>query len=449
MTSVAKWTRPTIAILFGWVIATTPVLGSPVAAQDPGDQLWVSRYDGPRGWNDEGNVIGVGPDGSRVFVAGDVNGIDGDFGVVAYDATTGDQVWETVFGGDDGEIPTALTVSPQGDRVYISGSVDGGCWSYGTLALDGATGAQLWFSVYDVGCTDYAVAMALSPAGTRVFVTGYSLLETNDYATVAYDAFTGAQLWASRYGRPVGSDVAQDIAVSPDGAKVFVTGHTETSRDRNDYATVAHDAATGATLWARRFDSGSHADYARAIGVSPDGTRVFVTGQTDVAFTTVAYDPATGARLWVRRFLGAYPTSLVVSPDGARIFVTGYTGDFGNSDFATVAHDPATGALLWSSLYDGFGSEDYASDIKASPDGAMVFVTGEIDPPADDEDYATVAYDALTGDQVWASWYNGPARSFDSASSLAVAPDGASVFVTGYSTGVGTQEDFATVAYSA
>ena len=43
--------------------------------------------------------------------------------------------------------------------------------------------------------------MAVSPNGSTVFVAGYSLSATkgNDYATIAYNAATGAQRWAARY----------------------------------------------------------------------------------------------------------------------------------------------------------------------------------------------------------------------------------------------------------
>jgi hypothetical protein len=76
-----------------------------------------------------------------------------------------------------------------------------------------------------------------------------------------------------------------------------------------------------------------------------------------------------------------------------------------------------------------------------------VFVTGYANGVADD--YATVAYDAMTGALVKASLYNGPDNGDDIAYSVAVSPDGSEVFVTGFSTGASTGPDFLTAAYRA
>jgi len=136
----------------------------------------------------------------------------------------------------------------------------------------------------------------VSPDGRRVFVTGAALgTASYDYATVAYRAGTGARLWTRRHDGPAnGYDIALAIAVSPHGTKVFVTGGSEGSGAAgSDYATVAYRAGTGARLWTRRYDP-SNVDIALAIAVSSDGTKVFVTGESEGSVTgsdyaTVAY----------------------------------------------------------------------------------------------------------------------------------------------------------------
>jgi glucose dehydrogenase len=57
---------------------------------------------------------------------------------------------------------------------------------------------------------------------------------------------TGAQLWAARYdGGGSGNDIAYAVAVSPDSSKVFVTGpsvgaNSIGNKTDYDYATVAY-----------------------------------------------------------------------------------------------------------------------------------------------------------------------------------------------------------------
>ena len=116
---------------------------------------------------------------------------------------------------------------------------------------------------------------------------------------MAYDAATGARVWSTRYTRS-GNDSANALGVSPDGSQVFVTGDSYGSTSA-DYATVAYDAATRARVWSTRYTRSGN-DSANALGVSPDGSQVFVTGDsygsTSADYATVAYDAATGARVW-------------------------------------------------------------------------------------------------------------------------------------------------------
>ena len=91
---------------------------------------------------------------------------------------------------------------------------------------------------------------------------------------------SGTELWARHYDGPAsGADAAYGVAVSPDGATVFVTG--QSAGDSDDFATVAYAASTGARVWVRRYDGPAN-DYDQAVDIAagPDGSMVFVTGVT-------------------------------------------------------------------------------------------------------------------------------------------------------------------------
>jgi DNA-binding beta-propeller fold protein YncE len=118
-----------------------------------------------------------------------------------------------------------------------------------------------------------------------------------------------------------------------------------------------------------------------------------------------------------------------------------------------VAYDASTGTTLWIHRYGG-GSETgssgaIASSVTVSPNGSKVYVTGGSASDSGNWNYATVAYDAITGANLWAKVRDGPANGYDDALSIAASPDGSRVFVTGESTGSTTGEDYATVAYTA
>jgi DNA-binding beta-propeller fold protein YncE len=201
--------------------------------------------------------------------------------------------------------------------------------------------------------------VAVGPRGRTVFVTGQSHGATSDYdyATVAYSAATGARRWVSRYNGPGnGFDIANAVAVSPGGRSVFVTGASQGTADARslDYATVAYSAATGAPRWVSRYNGPFRTfDYATSMAVSPRGGAVFVTGFSQRSrmrfsdYATVGYGAATGARLWASRYGGlsrqSGASSVAVSPDGTRVFVTGSSvgrsaGVSTGEDYATVAY---------------------------------------------------------------------------------------------------------------
>lgn len=316
----------------------------------------------------------------------------------------------------------------------------------GHVASASRPGSELWSASYEgsggEGSTD-ADSVVTSPDGSTVFVTGQS---EDDYATVAYDAFTGTSIWTSLYDGPgQDRDRSNAIGVSPDGTRVFVTGTSIGSSGRSDYATVAYDAATGGLLWVRRYDGPGarrHGfDGAHALGVSPDGSTVFVTGvsagaATHTDFATIAYDSATGRRRWTQRFDGPEgrvdgASALAVGPDGGAVFVTGSVNHLKNygSDYATIAYDATTGAEIWTAVYDsGTDHEpgDAAAAIAVSPDGTRVFVTGDTT-----RDYATVAYVASNGVEIWSTRYDGAENGFAAALAIALSPDGETVFVIG------------------
>jgi hypothetical protein len=214
-------------------------------------------------------------------------------------------------------------------------------------------------------------------------------------------------LWVKTYNGPANKyDEACCIGISPNGRKIFVTGDSEGSETGEDWATVAYAAATGTKVWLKRLSS-QYNDYPDGLAVSPLGSAVFVLGTTQTTTvgvaTTVAYDPATGDRIWLRRApqtpgSGSRGDAIAVSPDGSTVFTTSSRG----------------------------------SDAKNG------------------EAYATTAYRASDGEVLWTKYFFDPDVRWFAAEpeAITVSPDGSSVFVTGVVQNDDEKWFVATIAYS-
>jgi hypothetical protein len=123
----------------------------------------------------------------------------------------------------------------------------------------------------------------------------------------------------------------------------------------------------------------------------------------------------------------------------------------------TVAYDASTGDRLWAKRYVGLvlaGDEwvgnGVANDVVASLDGSTVIVTGHSATYPDTYQYVTIAYDAATGAKRWARHYDNEGASTDNDPN-ALDVSGSAVFVTGRSSDPSSTDyvtDIATIAYA-
>lgn len=439
-------------------------------------ELWASLYDyeGAVGF-DVALAAEASPDGSRVFVTGWSNQVEGptDWATVGYDAATGQELWAARENGpgNDMDLARAIAVDPSGRRVYVAGYISGpGSRDIGTAAYDAATGDRIWIAAYDgpVHGDDEGFDVAVSPDESRVYVTGRSRggATGDDFTTVAYEAATGKELWAARTGE-AGKEAADALAVSPDGGTVFVTGQRGPD-DRSDYLTVAYEAEDpnryGEVLWLATY---SHSDQgpeaATDMAVSPDGEGVFVTGQSEDPETgsdlaTVGYRSDTGEQLWVGRLdglLGGWDRAEAVAVTEDRVVATGWSIVFSlpppllqDTVTLTVAYDVDSGRQEWMDRYDGLpGGDDGVLDVAQAPDGSKVYVAGASAPPVGYTrtwDSLTIAYDVSTGSREWVTRFDSGNLDF----SFAVAAAGGRVFIAGTSFTDTDVADYHTVAYA-
>jgi WD40 repeat protein len=254
--------------------------------------------------------VTVSPDSSTVYVTNE--GLDQ---TAAYHAATGTAVWTEPTGG------TALVLSSGGTTLYITGDSAGG-----TEALAASTGATDWQS------TVSGTAEALSPDGTTLYVCdGQAAGSSASVVTTAIDSGTGSGLWSA--GTGLSGDRGQVNGVAATGSAVIVNASlTNAAGDRVHWLTAGLNSATGAGLWT----AGQYGTYVGAFAsglvLNPDASTAYVTGWVsnvgagDGHIVTIGYDTGTGAKTWTASYYGqtqSYAYTIGISPDGSQIFVGG------------------------------------------------------------------------------------------------------------------------------
>ena len=453
-----------------WALAMVAALSSMIvlasigaASATPGRQRWVKRYD-RNALSDYGNDAAVSSDGSTVFVTGASLSHPGndDIATIAYAASDGSRKWARRYDGPGSAFDwgAAIAGSPDGSIVVVTGISNGfgSLDDFITVAYDASDGKRLWVRRYTwaADTNDAAAAVVVSPDSQTVYVTGQSQSVSSSstaYTTIAYAAPDGARVWRTV---SAGTTDGNALALSPDGTRVYVTGGIDTG-STIDYETIALDASTGAAVWEETFDGPANGDDAgMAIGVGPSGSRVYVTGRSDGAttrgnFATIAYGAADGSQRWVRRSHApaeVYSTmSLAVAPNGSRVVVAGWGERDGHDQFATVAYG-AAGAEAWSDHYDGpRDQESRGVDVEISPDSGQAIVTGTSSGAKGLADFVTISYGLTHGPRLWVRRYDGPDGISDNASAVAIGPTGSRAFVVGASDSIDRHSDYATVCY--
>jgi PQQ-like domain len=456
--------------LAGAAVVVFSAFVTSVPAAEGGVTARPVRFDGPGQGADVATDVAVAPDGRRVFVTGEAfSGLEAgeDFTTVAYDPA-GRELWAAAYDGPDGNIDqaNAVAVDPAGESVYVTGSSFGGqvtLTDLATVAYDAATGEERWAVRYDgpFHDTDAGADVVVDPSGTAVYVTGASVGADGsfDALTVAYDAATGGELWVARQaGAGAATEEGLSMAVSPNGSRVFVGGYT--TGTSIDFLALAYATEDGRRVWSRQLDRPGE-EVGRDLAVSPTGNAVYITGGSTcvsqnrgggIDYLTVAFATGNGLIHWKSAFdgpAGDCDESYGVTATGDAVFVTGSSLGVGTDfDYATVAYRAADGVQDWVARYDGPDSlYDRAGEIEASADGSRVFVSGVSTGATTDYDVATVAYAATTGAESWSHRYDGPGHGFDAPNGMAVDAATRRLYVAGTSADATGSADYVTLLF--
>jgi hypothetical protein len=167
-------------------------------------------------------------------------------------------------------------------------------------------------------------------------------------------------------------------------------------------------------------------------------------------YATIKYN-SLGIEQWVERYNGpgnGTDRAFAIAVDiKGNVYVTGesYGGSNTLGDYATVKYN-SLGVEQWVKRYDGPGNgPDIARAIAVDNEG-NVYVTGFSGGDGTGNDYATIKYNS-SGVEQWVQRYNGSTNSRDEGTAIALDNEG-NVYVTGLSMGIGSSLDYITVKYN-
>ncbi|WP_066759501.1 outer membrane protein assembly factor BamB family protein [Crocinitomix algicola] len=418
---------------------------------------WEARYNGVGNFIDKAFDLTLDDLGNTYVTGATYSGSSYDWATVKYDAD-GVEQWVATYGGSGIDEAKAIVLNSEGD-VIVTGSrfIGGTDWDMVTIKYDGDTGAELWAQIETgTGRFDTGKDLVVDGSDNIIVVGSITPAVGNvDFFTIKYDT-DGTEIWSNSFGGS-GSDNAKIIRIDSD-ENLYVGGDYEYDVEDTffDYAVVKYDS-DGVLIWSKTEDSGFgklDTPFAMALTSSNDvilGGSGFTDILNEEDYLTIKFSGATGDVLWKKFYAGdaeALDVINAVAVDGSdNVIVTGKSKSVATSeDFYTIAYD-TDGTELWAHRYTTMGLKyDEAKDVRISPSGGYVYVTGYSFYSASNNDFATLKYDITDGALEWSTIFNGPASNSDQALKMRLDIDD-NIFITGNSHGGATNLDFSTIKY--
>jgi 6-phosphogluconolactonase (cycloisomerase 2 family) len=386
--------------------------------------------------------VTVSPDGGNLYAVGEWdNGLavfsrDSNTGRLTFI-----EVQKEGAGGVDGlEGAVAVEVSPDNRHVYVAGSFED---SVVAFSRDSTTGALTFVAVYKdeidgVQGICGASAIAFSPDGRHLYATGYY---GDTLAVFNRDSTTGQLTFVEAHADDAagvdGLGGAYGIAVSAEGNHLYVAGEFDDA-----VALFARDSTTGRLTFVEAFIDGTNGldglAGASDIAISPNGNHLYITGWFDDTVVTLSRDNGTGLLSFVQvlqddtagvdGLFGA--RSVTVSADGAHVYVS---GEYDNA-VGVFSRNAISGQLSYieaqQDRYEGADGLYGVVDVTVSPDGHHLYAAGY-----DDDSVAVFARNSATGQLTFVEAIRDGVNGVDGlrrASAVAVSPDGVHLYAVGY-----------------
>ncbi|MGH9866545.1 MAG: PQQ-binding-like beta-propeller repeat protein [Candidatus Polarisedimenticolia bacterium] len=379
-------------ILLSLILAWTPI------AAGGGEVSWESEI--------AGLPMAITAGTGQVFVVGKVTEGSGQFFTAAYDAGTGQRLWQDQIDGDNADRASqAMAITHSNGLLFAVGSTNH------DLAQDSAAflvrtydtnGNLNWES--EVADGRINVATNVVADHERVFAGGLksNLVSGLDFVIRTYHARSGRLLWEKDLGKA--PERERNRRQLPSTQLPFCTvGDTLVAAGSPRLLAQAYDAHTGRPLWQVPY----HRSGIRTTSLVASGGRVLAIGvgnemsEPSIIWIT-AFRAADGRILWQKQYASpeADVRALHTTASTDTAYISGYLCRRPSAlcELLVLAYDANTGALRWQDHYDA-GLATLPSGVAAGM--GLFFVGGVAQATSGAGGYFLRCYDAGTGRLEW------------------------------------------------
>ena len=276
--------------------------------------------------------------------------------------------------------PTAVSFKDDGTKMYIVGQANDSVYEYNlSTAWDISTAS--FVQLLSVAAQEASPSgIAFKPDGTKMYITGSSGDEVNEYTlSTAWDISTASfiQLFsvAGQETTPSG------VAFKPDGTKMYIIGTT--GDDINEYNLgTAWDISTASFV--QLFSVAGQEATPSDLFFKSDGTKMYITGTTGDAVSeytlSTAWNVSTATFIQTLSVLTqeTAPQGLFFKDDGTKMYITGTTAGLVHSYNLSTAWNISTATFTYptTDYLSVAAQETVPTGVSFKPDGTKMYVIG-------------------------------------------------------------------------
>ena len=323
-------------------------------------------------------------DGTRLYVMGDTGDDVNQYELgTAWDVTTA--TYTKVFSISAQETAAnALFFSPDGTKMYVMGSAGDDVNEY-TLSTAWDVGTAVYVQVFSIAAQETTPwGLFFRADGLKMYVIGTASDRVHEYTLGTAWNVSTAVFTNSSVNIAAQDTTSTGVTFKPDGTRMYIVG---TSNDSiHEYSlTTAWNITTAALVrsFVLNFSGVFGASAPADLYFNDTGTAVWIFSGTviqqynlSIAWNVSTITLQTPTAYFNVAFEETGPSAIAFKPDGTKMYVLGQTGDDVNEYTLSVPWDITS--AVYTQLFSVVGQEIGPSAIAFKPDGTKMYVIGQI-----------------------------------------------------------------------